>query len=438
MVTTPSPVLYKTFCTEEKRHTAEYVASELTAVIKEIGEQKVLGLVTDNAAAMIKARRIICDDYKNITEYGCISHTLNLFIGDVMKCTSLRNLDGHCKQIVKEVSSSHIVLATFNKIQKEKRGVILALKLPVATRWGSILHCLESLVKCKFALKILVVSEEVGDKISNLVKKNCLDDDIFWIRVEKLINVLRPVVKWITKLEGDNLKMSEVVEAFKELNTTLEGDVPELPITKKEEEDLMKSFYDRKSKSLRPVHFAAALLNPQKRGSILTEDEHLKAMEFITAASNNDNIIIKELAEYVAKANFFSNDYIWQNVEEIDPLTWWGGFCSKTKLKKIATGILSLPPSSAATERSFSTYGFIHSAKRNRLTTKRAGMLTYIAHNLKLGTKEKIPREPENLPEPIPIDVEEEEPLNVLENQEDQSSDDEYSRWMHQDEEEIQ
>lgn len=71
---------------------------------------------------MIKARKLICDNNENITEYGCIAHSLHLFIGDVMKCASLKNLDAHCKEVVKEVTSSHIVLATFNKIQREKRA----------------------------------------------------------------------------------------------------------------------------------------------------------------------------------------------------------------------------------------------------------------------------------------------------------------------------
>lgn len=51
---------------------------------------------------------------------------------------------------------------------------------------------------------------------------------------------------------------------------------------------------------------------------------------------------------------------------------------------KIATSLLELLSTSAATERSFSTYGWIYNAKRNRLTVQRASQLTYIAHNLTL------------------------------------------------------
>jgi len=47
----------------------------------------------------------------------------------------------------------------------------------------------------------------------------------------------------------------------------------------------------------------------------------------------------------------------------------------------LAQKILSIPVSSAATERSFSSFANVHSKKRNRLLTERAAKLTYISHN---------------------------------------------------------
>ena len=53
-------------------------------------------------------------------------------------------------------------------------------------------------------------------------------------------------------------------------------------------------------------------------------------------------------------------------------------------MSKVAARILSLPASSAAVERSFSTYSNIHTKKRNRLTNEHASKIVFIAHNLKL------------------------------------------------------
>lgn len=105
---------------------------------------------------------------------------------------------------------------------------------------------------------------------------------------------------------------------------------------------------------------------------------------------NNNNFkenqceILVELAQYAGKAAFFSNAYLWKNTDKIDSNTWWKGYCGRTVLKDVALAIISLAPSSAATERSFSRYSFIHTKKRNRLSVERAGKLAYISFNLNL------------------------------------------------------
>ncbi|CAB3222394.1 unnamed protein product [Arctia plantaginis] len=52
VVTTPKPFLYKVLLTGKSSHIGEYMAHEISCVIDEIGQQKIFGLVTDNAANM--------------------------------------------------------------------------------------------------------------------------------------------------------------------------------------------------------------------------------------------------------------------------------------------------------------------------------------------------------------------------------------------------
>lgn len=63
---------------------------------------------------------------------------------------------------------------------------------------------------------------------------------------------------------------------------------------------------------------------------------------------------------------------------------WWRGLRGICELAEVAIKILGAPVTSAATERSFSTFAWIHSKKRNRLTSDRAAKITYLAHNWKL------------------------------------------------------
>jgi hypothetical protein len=53
--------------------------------------------------------------------------------------------------------------------------------------------------------------------------------------------------------------------------------------------------------------------------------------------------------------------------------------CYGLKLAKVAVSVLSMPPTSEATERNFSTKNSIHIARqRCRLTQERPGQLTYV------------------------------------------------------------
>ena len=76
-----------------------------------------------------------------------------------------------------------------------------------------------------------------------------------------------------------------------------------------------------------------------------------------------------------------------QSVDQCSPTSWWNGMCSHTQLSKVATGFLTLPPTSASVERSFSRHAHIHSSDRNRLSTDRAANLVYVVHHLTLDEK---------------------------------------------------
>ena len=89
-----------------------------------------------------------------------------------------------------------------------------------------------------------------------------------------------------------------------------------------------------------------------------------------------------EVAEFRAHEGFWAKDVVWCNCSEMDARTWWNGICSNTKLSTVASAILSLPASSAATERSFSVYSHIHNKKRNRLTNTNASKLLFIQANM--------------------------------------------------------
>ena len=69
----------------------------------------------------------------------------------------------------------------------------------------------------------------------------------------------------------------------------------------------------------------------------------------------------------------------------LDPVKWWANHGQPIPmLQKLALKLLNQPASSSCCERNWSTYSFIHSMKRNKLTPERAEDLVFIHNNLRL------------------------------------------------------
>lgn len=81
-----------------------------------------LGIVTDDAANVKRAREIICNEHYNwIQEYGCICHSLSLLVEDFLKIKTIDTLRLTATEIVKQINNSHVLHAAFERIQKEKK-----------------------------------------------------------------------------------------------------------------------------------------------------------------------------------------------------------------------------------------------------------------------------------------------------------------------------
>ncbi|CAG9840726.1 unnamed protein product [Diabrotica balteata] len=280
VVTTPKPFLFKIMPTGTAPHTAEYMAKTLGAVIREIGPRKVFGIVTDNAANMKAAWALIENDFdNNIFTYGCFAHSLNLIFTDLKNLTSLKSFTAEAVALTKAIRQSHILSAWVKEKQNELK-ISCSLKLPVPTRWGSLVLCLQSLLANKQIIKRMAINEEV----------------------EKATDATEVIYKVAQK-------MPDVDEA-----------------------------------------------------AVLAD------------------------VNFIAKEGLFKKAFLWNEdtIAAISPIAWWSGLCSNTALSKLAIRFLELPATSAACERSFSSYSGIHTNKRNRLTNTRASKIVYVAHNLKL------------------------------------------------------
>lgn len=286
---------------------------------------------------------------------------------------------------MKEINNSHRLRAMLLEQCKSTQST-QSLKMPVATRWGSSITCLESFLANKKSLRRLAIDEEAKPLLSSSSKVSILNE-VFWDEISNLLELLRPFLKWITILEGDSPSMAVVAEVFCDLQQIFTRTVPNSPLTKKEEKKVFEIFENRKTFCLKIIHKAANLLDPRYKGRSLSEEEVIEASEFICNFSNRYDIlekdILADLSNFRGKDGLWKQEFLWKTAKEVSPVLWWKSWCSSRPLSKVAFDILNLPSTSAACERSFSTYGNIHTARRNRLGNTTAMKLVFIAQNLK-------------------------------------------------------
>ena len=110
-----------------------------------------------------------------------------------------------------------------------------------------------------------------------------------------------------------------------------------------------------------------------------------------------------QLLEYHHGEGKFSRPMLWAAAKSNDAWRWWKSFGSHCpELQSVAIKVLSLVATASSCERSWSTFDFIHSKRRNRLTAARANDLVYCFSNLRLRDREADRAEvaAEQIPEP--------------------------------------
>ena len=99
------------------------------------------------------------------------------------------------------------------KNTQQLENVNTTLKLPVKTRWGSVLTCLESVQQNKLVLRKLAVSK-ISEKDMSLQLKKVILDGNFWMLNEATVKFLTPLHAAIIQLESDVSNLAEVFQLY--------------------------------------------------------------------------------------------------------------------------------------------------------------------------------------------------------------------------------
>lgn len=108
--------------------------------------------------------------------------------------------------------------------------------------------------------------------------------------------------------------------------------------------------------------------------------------------------VIQEFAAFTNHGDGFDDGDCIYDMAELEPKVWWITYGSAApNLQVLALRLLGQPCSSSCCERNWSTYSFIHSLKRNKLTPARAEDLVFVHSNLRLLSRNSKNNEAERM-----------------------------------------
>ncbi|CAB4403798.1 unnamed protein product, partial [Rhizophagus irregularis] len=382
MISTPKPLFFKVTAFKEERHTAENIALGLETTMKNAGINKFGAIITDNAPNMKAAWKILKQKYPKKIFLGCWAHGIHLWMKDIISIEWIKEIIEKAKKLLIYFRNHQVILAALRRLQKEKYGKEIALILPCDTRWGSSYSCINQLFLTKSAIRSTIVEDHLNldDRMKSLISR-----DTFWNDLGKIRNFLENFAIFIKKLEGDETFLSTAYLEYQQLKAHVRNNT-DLPENIREEVE--KFGTNRWHNFLyNPVVIVAYKLDLRYRGSRLNARifDPIIEKEILTLVGEEyKDIVLTELAEYVGKTGSFAHSYLWGDVIQ-KPVNWWNLMKGRYPiLSDVAIRILSILATSAASERNWSTFGFIHSKLRNKLHEKRVEKIVYMFWNLRI------------------------------------------------------
>ena len=223
-VSESGPMFLKAINYEGETKDKHFIADLLINTIQEIGPQKVVQVITDNAAACKAAGHIVEAKFRHIFWTPCVVHTLNLALKKICAPSTHPRYDDVMEQCgwISRVSSDASFIKNFimnhaMRLSMYNNNCNLKLLSVADTRFALTIVMLKRFKTIKRGLEQLVISEEwemykEDDVVkAKEVKDKILNED-FWMDVDYILSFTAPMYEMLRLAHTDKPCLHNIYE----------------------------------------------------------------------------------------------------------------------------------------------------------------------------------------------------------------------------------
>jgi hypothetical protein len=384
---------YDSIENKDKNNNKEFLVCMLTEKINVLINNciNLIAITTDNEILMKTTSKELIKKFPILIDIPCSAHIIQLCLKSICKLNIFKDIVDKIIEIINNFKNNKDYRLKLYNLQKDD-NINEPLKIinPTIVRWSSIIISIERIIKLK-------------KYISNIINLN----DSFWDKLCIFHKFIEPIKNYTNQIQKNDSTLFTVSKCFENmiefytLNEKLIGKLNDDDKLKKksnnklddEAESITKiidiinenwyKFIDKDLMSTVKLFCFNSTIKPRKEQLNFIETWGATYLEKYKIVEETDIIIIKKnvskqlnrllvrqkefskIEEYMAEIK--SNENENNNISYISKLTWGKLMTECYELSKIAIAILSICPSEACVERSFSILSDIHTNDRNRL-----------------------------------------------------------------------
>lgn len=379
-------------------NTAEYLFRQVHAEMQKLHAAGIIitALVADNESTMNALYRLLRAEYPFLVHVGCAAHTVQLIAKKVMQserwasvCRGIKALlRGFKKSKAARLKLLEAQLATSSKAP-------LMLVKPCDTRWNSYLHAAQRL-------------EKLEPKVRSLEDLTFQPEASFWTQLSAFVAFMTPFEGATNVLQSDSATLKDVFQQMGVLCAHT-ADSPEYvqeirkrwtrqlndnatvscSILAMDMESLLSTVSKETIERARQwlTKFGVDLLLFHKRSTLSAEQLHAKLiiqLGHFNCRRKGFATLDTHIRETKAYCNAMKQQWT--------PLLVWDFYA--VELSDVARALLTMPPSEAAAERSFSAQKLVHTDLRNRLgdASVQNEMFVCFNHRVLSGDRKELMR----------------------------------------------